>query len=126
MIKNPFFLVLILLSLVSWGGWYIVLHNISPLQSPSLAYPLMYGMLFFSFCFSGALFTGLLWKAFFPTKSSYVCLRRGLREGVIFAIGGCVAVFFLQYQSLSWNTGGVIAVFGILMEAFFLLRQRDA
>lgn len=125
MIKNPFFWVLIFLSLVSWGGWYIVIHNISPLQSASLAYPLMYGMLFFSFCFSGALFFGLLWKVFFPTKSSYVCLRRGLREGVIIGGGGCLAVFFLQYQSLSWNTGSVMIVLGLLIEVFFLLRKSD-
>lgn len=121
MIKAPFFWMLIVLATISWIGWYIVLHNISPIQSPEMAYPLMYAMLFFSLLFTGSLLIGLLWKAIVPTKSFHFCLKRGIREGGLIAFGACITVFFLQYQSLSLNNGIIIALMVILTEAFFLI-----
>lgn len=122
--RVSFFWVLIILAILSWLSWYIVLHNISPVQSPSLAFPLFYATFFCAITFTASLITALLWKAIIPTKSSYYCLKNGIREGGLLGIVGSVALFFQQYQYLGWQEIALLLALVLLIEVFFVVQSQ--
>lgn len=114
------FWLLVVLASISWGIFLLVITNISPLESPQLGFPLLYIGFFFALLFTSATLYSLLWKAIFPVKSSYICIKNGIREGIFTGIGGTIIMFFLQMQSFSWIE--VLAIFGIIIiiELFFI------
>lgn len=122
--RTSFFWLLIILATLSWASWYIVLHNVSPIQSPKLAFPLFYGTMFFSITFTMSVMTALLWKAIIPTKSSYYCLKNGVREGALLGFIGIIALFFQQYQYLTWQEITLLVVLFILVEGFFVIQSK--
>ncbi len=121
--KVSFFWLLIVLAIFSWAAWYIVLHNVSPVQSPEIAFLLFYAALFCSVTFTASLVMALLWKAIIPTKSSYYCLKNGIREGLLLGITFCLAVFFQQYQYLGWQEIALLASLALLIETFFMIQS---
>lgn len=122
--KTSFFWLLLVLSILSWGSWVIVLHNVSPIQSPSLAFLLFYGTIFFAITFTLSLVAALLWKAIIPTKSSYYCLKHGVREGALLGLISVIALFFQQYQYLTWQEITLLISLFFLVEIFFVIQSK--
>lgn len=114
------FWLMVLFAVISWSMFFIVRSNVSPLESPEIAFPLYYITFFFAITFSIACMASLVWKAIFPVKSSYICIKNGLREGIIAGISADIILLFLQLQSFSW--GEVIVLIGIIIiiELFFI------
>ncbi len=107
------FWLLVFFAVLSWAMFTLVITNISPLESPQLGFPLLYVSFFFAILFSTASAMSLVWKAIFPVKSSYLCLRRGIREGVFVGIAGIILLLFLQLHTFHWVE--VLALLGIIV-----------
>ena len=124
MYKLNFFWILILLMIFSWVSLYITLHNVSPVQSAELAFFLLYISFFLSVTFTVALLSSLLWKMFVPTKSSYVCLKNGIRFGMIVGVLFVMAVGFQQNALLGQNEIFTFILLGILIEIINILNNK--
>ncbi len=118
------FWVLVLLMILSWVSWYLVLNNVSPVQSASLAFPLIYISSFLSVTFTVALFALLLWKTFFPTKSSYICLKNGIRFGILAGILFVIAMIFQQKNELDTETIITLCLLLVLIEFINILNSQ--
>ncbi len=124
MLKIPAFWITIFLTLISWTSWYLVYTNISPLESPNIAFPSFYISLFFSISFTFAIFLSLTWKIFIPTSSYYECLKSGIREGILVGLGLTIAMIFMQFASISWKEILLISVFLLGLEMIFIRLSR--
>ncbi|HID91624.1 TPA: hypothetical protein EYP45_00680 [Candidatus Peregrinibacteria bacterium] len=125
MYKLKFFWILVILTFFSWVSWYLILNNVSPVQSVNLAFPLMYISLFLSITFSIALLSSLLWKMFYPTKSSYICLKNGIRFGIIFGILFLIAMIFQQKNALEHTTILTLFLLGFLIETINIMNNKS-
>jgi len=110
--------------LFSWVSLYITLHNVSPIQSAELAFFLLYISCFLSVTFTIALLSSLLWKMFLPTKSSYVCLKNGIRFGMIVGVLFIIAMGFQQNELLGQNEIFTFILLGILIEIINILNYK--
>lgn len=124
MLKIPIFWVVLFLTALSWTSWYMVITNISPHESTTLAYTTFYISIFFASTFTFGIIFSLLWKIFIPTFSQYNCLKTGIREGIL--MGGMVTCFLLimKYATLNFEMGILILVFFCLIEIIFLRLTR--
>ncbi len=119
-----FFWILLALTVFSWISWYLVLHNVSPIQSPSYAFPLFYISSFLTVTFTISLASSLLWKTFLPTKSSYMCLKNGIRFGIIGGILFVIAMIFQQNNALTQTEIITLVLLGILIEIINILNLK--
>lgn len=113
------FWLIVLFSILSWGMFVLVIYNISPIESPNIAFPLLYISFFFSVLFTVAAMASLVWKALIPVKSSYLCLSNGIREGIMAGIGADILLFFLQSHSFGWIQPIIILIIIAITEYFF-------
>ncbi len=123
MYKLKFFWILLILTIFSWISWYVVLHNVSPVQSEYYAFPALYISSFLSVTFTIALVSSLLWKMFIPTKSSYLCLKYGIRFGIIVGTLFVIAMAFLQYEALGQMEIITFVLLAILIEIINILNS---
>lgn len=123
--KLPLFWLLVIFSVTSWVSWYIIITNLSPTQSSHLAFILFYSTLFFSITFSFSLIFASLWKAILPTKSSYFCLKNGIREGEFIGVIVSIMLFLKQYDRLSLEASSIIIFIALLIEIVILFYLKD-
>jgi len=124
MYKLKFFWILLILTFFSWISWYLVLHGVSPIQSPEYGFPALYISTFLTIAFTISLLSSLLWKAIVPTKSSYICLKNGIRFGIITGILFIIAMIFQQYQSLGQIEIFTLITLGLLVETINILNSK--
>lgn len=125
MYKLKFFWILLVLTILSWVSWYMVLHNVSPVQSSQYAFPLFYISSFLTVTFTVALLYSLLWKICIPTKSSYICLKNGIRFGMIVGVSCMVAMGFQQFQALGQMESITLILLVLLIEIINILNFKD-
>ncbi len=123
MYKLKFFWILLVLTIFSWISLYFVLHNVSPIQSAQYAFPLFYISAFLSVTFTIAIFSSLLWKMFIPTKSSYICLKNGIRFGIIVGVLCMVAILFLQNNALGHIEIITLILLALLIEIINIINS---
>lgn len=124
MYKLKFFWILVILTLFSWASWYLVLHNISPVQSENLAFSLIYVSFFLSITFTIALISSLIWKMLYSTQSSYICLKNGMRLGIIVGILFVVAMVFQQKNALENTTILTLCLLAFLIETINIMNNK--
>lgn len=116
---------IILSAFLSWGSWGIVINQISPNESPEIAFPAFYTTFFFALWSTFSLFGSLLRKSFRPERSSFVCITRAVRQAFILAILCVLAVFFQQIRMLTWVHIITIFFIGIMIEMYFFSRENE-
>ncbi len=124
MYKLNLFWVLLVLTLFSWGSWYIILHNISPIQSELYAFISFYSSSFLAITFTVSLLFSLLWKMIIPTKSSYICLKNGIRFGMIVGLLSIIALIFQQNNALGQMEILTMIALGVLIEIINIINTK--
>jgi hypothetical protein len=114
---------IVISSFLSWGAWGIVINEISPSESPEIAFPAFYATLFFSLWSTLSLLGSLLRKAFRPERASFVCIARSVRQGFILSFLFSFGVFFQQIRMLTWIHILILIFIGIMIEMYFFARQ---
>ena len=123
MYKLIFFWILLALAIFSWISLYLILHEISPIQSPQYAFPALYSSAFLAITFTVAILYSLIYKTIIPTKSSYMCLKNGIRFGIITSILFIIAMIFQQNNALTQTEIITLIILNILIEIINILNQ---
>lgn len=114
------FWILVIFSVLSWGMLLLVRANISPIESPQIAFPLFYIAFMLAMLFTFSVFFSLCWKAILPVLSSYICIKNGIREGILLSISSGLILFLQQIAMTHWLPVLLIIAIGIIIELFFI------
>ena len=122
MIRNPYFLGIIVATLLGWASWVLVLSKMSPFVSGNLALIFFYSSLLLALTgtFSLLLYTLRLWLAPAETAPSFGAT---LREGFLLGLMLEIALFFQRLRVLTWWDALLLLAIILLLEFYFLARD---
>lgn len=110
-------------SVFGWASWGLVIHKLSPYESPAPALTLFYTSLFIALTATFALL-GFYLRVWLNRDEVYFQhINIALRQGVLLSIIMCTGLLFQRLRVLTWWDGLLLVLIMILVEFYFMAKE---
>lgn len=110
--------------LLSWTAFLIVLFKLNPLESPGLSLGLFFTTLFLALMSTFSIL-GFYFRLYLNHNEIYYHhINISLRQGILLSALAILALAFQLVRVLTWWTGFLLVFAVLLIEFYFLLREK--
>lgn len=116
---------LIVSTVLCFAAWVLILLNISPTTTNWQGFLLFYLSLFFSLVSALTLVGFFIRNRFFSNKPTFTQIEISFRQGIFFSIIIIGTLLLQRTQMLSWQNASLLIIGIVILEFYFMNRERD-
>ena len=110
-------------TVLGWASWLVVINNVSPFISGSLALTLFYTSLFLALTGTFSILNYYLRITLNKGRNYFQHLNTALRQGSLLALMVCAGLIFQRLRVLTWWDALLLLIIVLLIEYYFMSRD---